>query len=275
MAYRIGLAPFLSLLVAQIFLFSAWIVPLMFQSITSALHNGPNEQTRFLLWLGLPSASFFTLVPLWSDGGMVQWAMPGWLMLLPLLGAYLSQQNARSLWPKRWAIASTIVFVLFAMLACVEIQTGWLGQTFPRLLRKGDPTLEYVEWAPLASAVGEMPRDKGQKWFAMTPNWRDAAKIDQAFKGTLPVLVASDDPRNFALSVDASSLRGWNALIIGRTSQSPAAFAAIANCFSAAPPVSTIAIRRRITPEISLTIAIGTRFQPARCGRSTYWKALG
>ncbi len=262
-AHHIGIAPFFSLLVAQIFLLSLWIAPLLFQAVVRALRDKPNEQIQFLLWLGLPLTLFFVLVPLWSDGGMVQWAMPGWLVLLPLLGAHLARQELRSRWPKRWAIASGIAFLLFVVLACAEIQTGWLGQTFPRLFRNGDPTIEYVEWTPLAAVTRQISH--GQRWFALASSWRDAAKIDQALKGTLPVLVASEDPRNFALLANARSLQGWNALIVVRSSPFQLVTAGSANCFSSTRPLSKFVIQRGSTPEMTLDVAVGLHYMSSRC----------
>ncbi len=266
MAHHIGFVPFLSLLAAQIFLLSPWIAPFLVQLLTRALRDKPDEQTRFLLWLGLPSALLFTLVPLWSDGGMVQWAMPGWLMLMPLLGAFLAKQDAYRRWPKIWIIGSAVAFGVFALLACAEIQTGWLGQAFPQLFRKGDPTIEYVEWTPLDAVARTIPQKKGQRWFVVAFSWRDAAKIDQAFKGTLPVLVVSDDPRNFALSVDAVSLQDWNALIIIRTPRLSGAGSTIAKCFLSTRPLTSIKIQRGFAKEATLDVVLGLHYMPSQCG---------
>ena len=77
--HHLGIGIFLSLLFAQLALLSPWIVIPLFAGFRQAKPRN-DERARFLLWLGVPAAFFFSVVPLWSDGGMVQWAFPGWLL---------------------------------------------------------------------------------------------------------------------------------------------------------------------------------------------------
>jgi hypothetical protein len=224
-----------------------------------------NEPTRFLLWLGLPAALFFSLVPLWSAGGMVQWAMPGWLMLLPLAGKYLADQATNTRWPYRWAVASGAMFLLFVVLACAEVQTGWLGQEFPRLFRKGDPTADTVEWWPLGR-IRNLGDSAGiAKTFVLTFNWRDAAKIDQVLGDQMPVVVASDDPRDFAFAEDAVSLQGRTALIVSRSARSRSVFSDVGRCFGEIHPLRQIEIRRGASVVASLTVTRGISYRPSQC----------
>jgi hypothetical protein len=265
-AHHLGVGTFLSLAAAQLALLSPWVVWPLARSLARARGHA-DEPTRFLLWLGLPTALFFSLVPLWSDGGMVQWAMPGWLMLLPLAGNYLADRAVDTPWSRRWALSSAAIFLLFVTLVCAEMQTGWLGQQFPRLFRKGDPTAEMVEWWPLAGI-----RDLGdaagtRNTFVLTFNWRDAAKIDQVLGDQMPVVVASDDPRDFAFAADAASLQDRTALIVSRSARFRSALRQVGRCFAEIQPLRQIAIRRGGSAVADLIVARGTSYRPSQCAK--------
>lgn len=263
-AHRIGIGAFFSLLGAQLALLSPWIAVILFQAVRRTVREGPGEPARLLLWLGLPTALFFSVAPLWSGGGMVQWAMPGWLMLTPLAGVFLAGQPAK--YQRRWAVVSTLVFLVFVGLAAAEIQTGWLGDAFPGLFPSGDPTAEFDDWRPLAQALVLPGVGVAPNWFVLTFNWRDAAKIDQALDGRIPIKVISDDPRNFAASIDPMKVGGWNAVVVSRTRQSPSASSLVGKCFITLKQVPGLAIRRGRSPDVTLSIERGTDFLPSRCG---------
>jgi len=265
-ARHLGIGPFLSLLAAQLAILSPWVAWPLLRSIGPAWRRG-SEQSRFLLWLGLPTASFFSLAPLWSDGGMVHWAMPGWLMLMPLAGKYLADGTKTSRWPYRWAQVSVMTFLVFIVLACAEIQTGWLGQEFPRLFRKGEPTADWVEWWPLAQLQGLGDPAGAAKTFVIAFDWRDAAKIDQVLGDRMPVVVASDDPRNFAFAADTPALQGRSALIVARPAKIQSELHKVGPCFSRIQTLRRLAIRRGASVVASFIVARGTSNRPFLCGK--------
>lgn len=255
---------FFSLLVAQFALLTPWVAVPLLRGITQGLSRN-DPLSRFVLWLGLPMALFFSLVPLWSDGGMVHWAMPGWLVLLPLAGRYLAEESAIKHWPKRWALGSAALFVLIVALFCVEVQTGWLGATLPGIFRRGDPTAEYVEWRSLAPLFKEQDVFDRRRGFVLTSGWREASKIDQGLGGRYRVMVATKDPRNFAIDVHDLGFQGREGWIILRTDVSPAIRATVLRCFSSVSAPSTITLSRGSRPDAELAIWRGERYLPARC----------
>ena len=73
---------------------AVWILPWIFVplaiAVWQALRAGRRqERSWYCLCLGLPTIVFFTVIPLWGDRGLPHWPMSGWLMLYPVLGAYL------------------------------------------------------------------------------------------------------------------------------------------------------------------------------------------
>lgn len=263
-SHHFGAGLFLSLLVAQLALLTPWVAVPLLRGISQGFSRS-DPQSRFALWLGLPMALFFSLVPLWSDTGMVQWAMPGWLLLLPLAGQYLAKEAAWKSWPQRWAAGSAGVFVVIIVLFCAEVQTGWLGTAFSGVFRRGDPTVEYVEWRPLASQISERNLTGGERGFVLTSGWREAAKIDQGLGGHFRVLVVSDDPRNFAIDVHDRNFQGEDGWIVLRTDVSPAARTNVLHCFSEVSTPSTITLSRGGRPDAELAVWRGSGYLPTRC----------
>jgi hypothetical protein len=260
--HHFGAGIFLSLLLAQMALLSPWVAWPLARAVVRAMPP-KNEAARFLLWLGLPMAAFFTLVPLWSDGGMVQWAMPGWLLLLPFVGKYLADEVLA--WPRTWLGASAAVFLLFAIGFVAEMQSGWLGSTFPQVFRRGDPTADNVEWTRLASIVNRHWLSDDDRLFVLTSGWRDAAKIDQGLGGRYRVVVVSNDPRNFAIGVNAKAWAGRNGWIVSERSNAPTQVAVLKSCFGSVEAPSTLTIQRGARPDAKLTVWRGDGFTPHGC----------
>jgi hypothetical protein len=255
---------FLSLVAAQIALISPWVAwPLACGAARAVPPT--NEAMRFLLWLGLPIAALFTLAPLWSDGGMVQWAMPGWLLLLPLAGKYLADEASVRLWPRTWLAVSTAAYLLFLLMFVMEVQSGWLGSTVPHLFRRGDPTADNVEWTSLASIINRTKLSDDDRLFVLTSGWRDAAKIDQGIGGGYRVVVASNDPRNFAIGVDAKTWSGRNGWVVLQGADARARIAALKSCFGSMEEASTLTIQRGARPDAAFTIWRGDRFTAKDC----------
>jgi hypothetical protein len=262
--HHFGGGLFLSLVVAQIALISPWVAWPLMRGVTRGAPSS-DEAARFLLWLGLPIAIFFTLAPLWSDGGMVQWAMPGWLLLLPLAGRYLGEEALVRRWPYIWLAGSTAAFLLFALAFVMETQSGWLGATFPHLFRRGDPTADNVEWTPLTAVINRRKLSDDDRRFVLTSGWRDAAKIDQALGGDYRVAAVSNDPRNFAIGIDAKLWAGHSGWIVLEGAGATARVGALKSCFGSVEGPSNLTIQRGARPDATLTIWRGDGFTPKGC----------
>jgi hypothetical protein len=262
--HHFGGGLFLSLLVAQVALISPWVAWPLARGLARARPSS-DEGTRFLLWLGLPIAIFFTVAPLWSDDGMVQWAMPGWLLLLPLAGKYLADEASLHHWPRAGLAVSATLFLLFVLGFVMETQSGWLGSRFPHIFRRGDPTADNVEWRPLGSIINRVNLSDDDRMFVLTSGWRDAAKIDQGLAGDYRVAAVSNDPRNFAIGIDAKAWAGRDGWIVLENAGLPAQISALKSCFASVGVPSTLAIQRGARADAKLTIWRGDGFTPEGC----------
>lgn len=257
--HHFGGVLFLSLLAGQIGLLMPWVAWPLVEGVVASRPRR-DRAARFLLWLGLPSILFFTLVPLWSDAGMVQWPMPGWLMLFPLAGHLLEIRSHRARWLRGWAYVFAAAFGFVITLGVAEIQTGWLGSAFPHLFRRGDPTAENVEWARLRSVI---PIGEANS-IILSTGWRDASKVDQALGGAYRIAVLSDDPRNFAIDMNLRDWKRRNGWIVARATAHPSP-AALKACFARTHFVSRVVIARGSRPDAVLNVWRGEGFTPQFC----------
>ena len=196
-----------------------WILPWIFVPLVMAASGAVRagrgaERSWFCLCLALPAIAIFTIVPLWGNRGLPHWQMPGWLLLYPVLGAYLARAAAKG-WPRWWAIASAAALVCLVFLIVGHAATGLGRVWFPTLLAK-DPTLEAMEWTPLRDELKARGLLDRQDLFVVVPHWITAGKIDHALGGALPVVVFGQDQRHFAFRPDQELFVGHDALIMGR-----------------------------------------------------------
>jgi hypothetical protein len=265
--HHLDIALFFSLLLAQIaVLLPGAFYPLVAGTRQALASRKPEEQ--YLLCLGLPIVVLFTLLPLITDKGMVQWAMPGWLILVPFAGRFLDEKLRTARWPMRAAVLLGAAFFVFTVAAGLEFQSGWLGTELPRLFKRGDPTADNASWNHLAAILSTQP--DAERNFVLTLTWRDAAKIDEALNGRDRVIVASDDPRNFAVDLNPENLEGHNGWIVLKTPLPAESESAVRGCFRHTAYVSSIAVARSARPDALLDIFRGDGFSQKSCKLITF-----
>jgi hypothetical protein len=204
MAYRLDLfAPMGSLAGVALYLLP-WIwLPLIIEFVRG-LRNGPSEwQSWLLCCLAAGPVLLFPLIALWSRGGQFHWAVPGYLLLFPLLGARMLRW--RPAITRLWLCGSAAMVCAGIVVVIMEVHWNWVG-----LIQRGaDPGLQAVDWTPLRAAL----RSRGllQQTIAAT-NWPDAGKIGYALGGDPAVVCLNPDAREFAFA--RSARPGENMLII-------------------------------------------------------------
>jgi 4-amino-4-deoxy-L-arabinose transferase-like glycosyltransferase len=196
-----------------------WMLPWIFVPLAiaswQALRGGrASERSWFCLCLALPIVATFTIIPIWGDRGLPHWQMPGWLMLFPVLGHYLSRL-ADAARVRRWAIASGILIVALVALLAAQSVTGYVRVLFPRAFTK-DPTLESFEWNQLPPELAARGLLSRPGVFIITNNWTFAGKIDLALKGTLPIVIFRGEHKHYDFRFDPRSFVGRDAIVIGR-----------------------------------------------------------
>lgn len=180
-----------------------WIwAPLMLEWLR-ALSGGPSNRLRWLFaCLGAGPVLLFALVALWSRHVLFHWAAPGYLLLLPLLGAALARWEGRM---QRRVAAATLA-VLLVGLAGVAAEVRWNPLPLPR-----DPALQAVDLTGLRAALAR--RGLLNQPIA-APDWADAGRVGYALGGVPAVLCLNVDARQFAFTSDPADVIGENVLII-------------------------------------------------------------
>ncbi len=234
----------------QALLLTPWVFVPAAYAVYRALKEG-EVGARLCLWLGGSIVAFFTVLSLWSGTGMMHWTMPGWLLLLPLLGDLLARRAQSKAWPKRWAAASLALFLLASAGAAAAASTGWLGAEFPRLF-KNDPTVGAFEWYPLRDALNTRGLLADPHLFVTTLDWVEGGKIAQALDGALPVTVLSEYPHGFAFMPHPQL--GDNSLIIARPAQIAYNLKRLHGYYASVRRLAPIIIGRNGRPEIHLEV---------------------
>jgi 4-amino-4-deoxy-L-arabinose transferase-like glycosyltransferase len=245
------LGPLLSL-AGQAAVLLPWVfVPLVLAAWRAARTGPALERRWFCLMLAAPAIVVFTLAPLWGDKGLPHWAMPGWLMLFPLLGVLLERAAANSRrWPRRWAYASAGLLVALWALMISDAATAWMRPAFHL---KSDPSWETVSWTPLRAEIVRRKQAPNHCLFVAAVSWIEGGKISQAAGDLAPVRVLSDDPRGFGFLTSPPSIQGCDALIVARPSRGNALARAEA-MFASAHPYDRLSFGRGGQGEVNLIV---------------------
>ncbi len=247
---------------------AVWILPWIWLPLVwffaEALFRGPAagpdsvQQRRWLLCcLAVGPIALFTLATLWGAQGLFHWQAPGYLFLFPLLGEAVAPHAHRRL-VRRWAVASLAGFLVIVLVLGSHTATGWLRDVAPQTFVAGDPTTEALDWLELKTSMAETAASHGLT-FVVSGHWIDAAKIDYALGGRLPVLCLSDSPHHFAFLHSQNEFSGQNALIVGRKDIIGDA-AMYRPYFAAWQPLGTITIHRGRHAEIELVLVSAQGF---------------
>jgi hypothetical protein len=239
---------------------SLWVFVPMAIAVWQAVRAGrTQDQSWYCLCLGLPTIAIFTIAPMWGDRGLPHWPMSGWLMLYPILGNYLHRAGEQA-WPRRWAVASAILFAATAVIVVGHAATGAGKLIFPAGFKYGDPSLEAVEWTPLRTELRSRGYLDRKEMFVIAPNWLEAGRIDQALGGALPVVVFGDwaEPKNFEFRFDPDLLVGRDALMIGNRI-TPEAEARVRQFFQSVEALPPFSFGRSGMPEIELRIILAKK----------------
>jgi 4-amino-4-deoxy-L-arabinose transferase-like glycosyltransferase len=254
-----GVHPFgwLESLAGQMALLLPWIFIPMAIAGWRAMRAGPARTAGwFCVMLALPAIAVFTVLPVLGPKGLPHWPMPGWLMLFPVLGAYLAGGPAFQGWRRIWAIGALAFAVLVGTAATVEASTGWLGVAMPKTFKKGDPTIESLDWTAARAALIRRGLLMHGGPVIVALKWNEAGKIDNAVGDVDPVTVFSDDPREYRFRHNPAEYVGRDALIIGKAATVKARLAGVSPYFQSITPLAPIYVGRGGRPEIELDVVL-------------------
>jgi 4-amino-4-deoxy-L-arabinose transferase-like glycosyltransferase len=226
----------------------------------NALRRGPADTGRWLLLcLAAPPIIFFTLISPWSRV-LFHWAMPGYLMLLPLLGEAIARHQLG----RWWLAASAAVVILGAAFAASEVRFNWLPDAIGDFRLGKDPGLAAVDWTSLRQELAERGLLDRPGLVVAATRWLDAGKIDYALRGRATVICLGSDPREYGIIAPVSDYAGADVLIIAPGTSSAAIAARFGKLFEAVDTLAPATVLHDGRPALTLPLYLGHRLAPAR-----------
>lgn len=188
-----------------------WIWAAMMPLWLRALRGG-GATDRLLAFLAAPPIIVFALVAAWSSQRVLfHWAAPGYLMLFPLLGAWIADRmNQR--WMRQTVAATATLALLSVAVISAHTYLDLLGSALGRVMRK-DPTIEGVDWTSVHDDLWARGLLRPGTVVGV-PNWRDAGKIARGLGPAVTVIVLNRDARQFGVVAPASDWVGHDILIL-------------------------------------------------------------
>lgn len=216
-----------------------WIFVPMAALMIGGLRPGADHRARYLAWLAVIPVVLFSLIGFWSSRKILyHWATPGYLMLFPLLGAWVVTLDPRQRRWVSWTASGTAALLAAAVLFIVVQLNFGIIPRFNSMFPPGkSPELQAIDWTSFRTALAERG-DLTRPHFAIAAlRWYDAGKIAYAVGPGIKMTVFEGNPHEFGEVSPPQSLRGDNILI-------------------AATPGNEAAIMQRYAPRFrSITVA--------------------
>lgn len=236
-----------------------WL-PLVWLLVTG-LAKGPRDPKRWLLCcLAVGPIASLTLVALGGKPGLPHWTAPGYLFLFPLLGVATRPRMAdRDVGVRVWGVGSAAAVVVLVFVFTSHTATGWLGRVVPGLLRRGDPTMEMLDWrelGPMLATRGLLDPDR----FVLAANWIDGGKLGYALGPKVTVACLSSNAHHFRYLYDPTVLLGRDAVLIVRAQNAATVAREYARFFLAIDSVATVPIHRAERTDLELTLYLARHF---------------
>jgi 4-amino-4-deoxy-L-arabinose transferase-like glycosyltransferase len=185
--------------------FLPWIWLGLAWCLWQAARSGRGDpRSWLLLCLALPTILLFELVSLRARV-FYHWAAPGLMFALPLLGDAIARHWRTSIALRRITFFTAAAVPLCSLLIGTDVRFNWLPGK--------DPVLAMVDWTSLHEDLANQG-DLAPGAVLAAVRWSDAAKIDYAMRGEVPVICLGDDPREYGLSAPATNYIGRDILII-------------------------------------------------------------
>ena len=147
--------------------------------------NWQAPERRLTVLMALVPILTFNAIYLVSHRSLPHWAMPGWICLLPLVGAYLAETPLPKL--KKWNFVSAGVVYLLLTGAALHLSTGWAAHVFPDAA-KWDRTAPQVSLTSLRQSIADTHALEGTD-VILADGWVEAGYFAAALPKGPPVKV--------------------------------------------------------------------------------------
>jgi Dolichyl-phosphate-mannose-protein mannosyltransferase len=242
-----------AMILGQILWLTPWIFAALVAGMIAAARLARGDERRlFLLCLSLPTILAFSAIPLWGARGLPHWPMPGWFFAYPLLGAWLVEGRAARFNLRKWGIAATAILSLVVVALVWQTENAWMTRLFPLPRGAVDPSLEALSWGRLRES--SLLSGSAAPAFVVATKWSEGGKIALALGPSLPVIVASDDPRGMAFVSDSADFLGKDAVIVVPQNRLAAVTASLQHFFVSLGDPQEVTLGRQGMDEIDLAL---------------------
>ena len=264
-----GFAPWAPLvtLAGQALFLLPWVwLPLILCLVRAGLAGPAQERQWLLACLAIGPIVVFTVVAWTGTRTLPHWAAPGYLMLFPLLGRQVAEgletgrRHTRT-WLSGTAVSMALVLGVVITLAYVP----WPPLSLLKGVPVEDPLLATLDWNSLEGDLQARHLLGRPSLFIAATRWDDAAKIDYALHGKMPVLCLARDPRGYGILTRPKAHIGQDALIIGQSLRTPDIEKIYGKYFKSLEELPSIAILQGRAPRIKSIGLFGSRL--ARCSK--------
>jgi 4-amino-4-deoxy-L-arabinose transferase-like glycosyltransferase len=239
-----------------------WLwLPLVISLVRAALQGPRDERGWLAVCLAMGPILVFTLVALSGNRVLYHWAAPGYLFAFALLGRDLAAIPLQSQKRARVWLASTaasLVLILAAVMALARLPWPPLAWANPPPY----PLIETVSWAELEPELARRGLLARPNTFVLATRWHEAARIDVALAGRMPVRCPCSDARGYGVIYRHDASAGQDAVIIGERLSKAQVEARYAACFSAIEQLPPVTITQAGAPIAELQLFLGRRFSP-------------
>ena len=208
----------------------------------------PRQSLGFFLALGLPMVVVLDANRFWTWQAYPHWALPGWMLLLPLAGAILVALQAR------WLRAAPLVAAISLLQFAGVVVAGFLLLSDWRIRDPGIDAfrVEAGSWSGVAEGVAAAGV-LDEAGFVVARRWSDAARAAEALRAPVPTLVF-EDGRGFDWLTDPSALVGRDGLIVVRAGESDQMLERYAAFFESYEPVGTYPVEEGNPALVTVTL---------------------
>jgi Dolichyl-phosphate-mannose-protein mannosyltransferase len=267
-----GFAPWAPLvtLAGQALFLLPWVwLPLILCLVRAGLAGPAQERQWLLACLAIGPIVVFTVVAWTGTRTLPHWAAPGYLMLFPLLGRQVAKgletgrRHTRT-WLSGTAVSMALVLGVVITLAYVP----WPPLSLLKGVPVEDPLLATLDWNSLEGDLQARHLLGRPSLFIAATRWDDAAKIDYALHGKMPVLCLARDPRGYGILTRPKAHIGQDALIIGQSLRTPDIERIYGKYFKSLEELPSIAILQGRRPALNLSVYLAHALRDAPNGRN-------